>query len=310
MPTKRATWYGSYGRFHDSQDNNRPALPGATNNEPGVAIGLNRKYLGGWVRVVAKDARGRPVSKVVQVTDIGPSISGRIDLNARLAQDLGFSPGSFPDQQVTYHWLGMKKPAWADKGTPGGPVAPKAKLSVKATAAPQTTGTRIGQRQALLWNYLQNRNVPGSLADLGKSLSEASTPAAATVPKAKVKAMAPTAQTSQSGATVTTFDGKPVASWIAPILKYARAHGWKGSVTSGFRSYAKQQYLYSHPQGYPVAKPGTSKHEGSQYPKGAVDVSSAAQLAQILRNSPYRGKLVWAGSKDAVHYSHPQGGSY
>ena len=32
---------------------------------------------------------------------------------------------------------------------------------------------------------------------------------------------------------VTQVSGKPVAAWIAPILQYARAHGWKGSVTSG-----------------------------------------------------------------------------
>ena len=300
MPTKTATWYGSYGRFHDSQDNNRPALPGASNSSPGVAIGLNRKYLGGWVRAVGVDAKGRPFSKVVQVTDLGPSIGGRIDLNARLAQDLGFTPGNFPSQKITYHWLGRTKPAWADKGTPGG--------SPKVKAQAQASGPQINQRQALLWNYLQNRNVPGALADLGKSLSEAST--TTTAPKAKVKAMAPTAQTKQSGG-VTTFDGKPVASWIAPILAYARKHGWKGSVTSGFRSYAKQAQLYAHPQGYPVAKPGTSKHEGSQYPKGAVDVSNAAQLASIIGRSPYRGKLVWAGSKDAVHFSHPgANGSY
>lgn len=116
---RRVSWYGSYGDFHDAEDNNRPALQGATNDEPGVAIGLNRKYLGGWVRIVGKDAAGRPYSKVVQVTDLGPSITGRVDYNARLASDLGFKPGNFPtDSHVEIHWLGHKKPSWAKDGAP------------------------------------------------------------------------------------------------------------------------------------------------------------------------------------------------
>lgn len=105
------------------------------------------------------------------------------------------------------------------------------------------------------------------------------------------------------------FDGKPVAAWIYPILKYARAHGWKGSVESGFRSRAEQTRIYNSGV-RPAAKPGTSNHEGSQFPRGAVDVSNAAQLASILRRSRYRHALVWAGGKDPVHFSHPHGGSY
>jgi hypothetical protein len=105
-----------------------------------------------------------------------------------------------------------------------------------------------------------------------------------------------------------TFDGKRVAAWIVPELQYARAHGWKGHVTSGGRTRAEQAYLYSHPQGYPVARPGTSNHEGRNFPRGAVDVSNAAQLSRILRRR--HSPLKWAGSKDAVHFSHPHGGSY
>ena len=56
--------------------------------------------------------------------------------------------------------------------------------------------------------------------------------------------------------------------------------------------------------------PGTSNHEGSAFPRGAVDVSDAAQLSSILLGSPYGSTLVWAGSKDKVHFSHPHGGSY
>lgn len=107
----------------------------------------------------------------------------------------------------------------------------------------------------------------------------------------------------------TNFEGTQVAAWIAPALQYARQHGWKGSVTSGFRSFADQTRIYNSGV-RPAARPGTSNHEGSQFPRGAVDTSDAAQLSAILKNSPFRKKLVYAGSKDPVHFSHPHGGSY
>jgi hypothetical protein len=102
--------------------------------------------------------------------------------------------------------------------------------------------------------------------------------------------------------------GKPVAGWIEPILNWARGHGWHGTVTSGYRSYAQQAALYGHV--FPAARPGTSNHEGTVFPRGAVDVSDAAGLSAVLSRSPYASTLVWAGSKDPVHFSHPHGGSY
>jgi hypothetical protein len=105
------------------------------------------------------------------------------------------------------------------------------------------------------------------------------------------------------------FEGKKVAAWIKPALEYARAHGWRGVVTSGFRSYEDQVRIYNSGV-RPAAKPGTSNHEGADFPRGAVDVSDAATLSRILANSPYRSKLIWAGSKDPVHFSHPHNGGY
>lgn len=105
------------------------------------------------------------------------------------------------------------------------------------------------------------------------------------------------------------YDGKKVAAWIVPILKYARAHGWRGNVTSGYRSLADQTRIYNSGK-RPAAKPGTSNHEFTQYPGGAVDVTNAAQLSNILLKSPYAKVLVWAGTKDPVHFSHPHDGGY
>lgn len=115
------------------------------------------------------------------------------------------------------------------------------------------------------------------------------------------------AQAGGGGNGVGEFEGKKVAAWILPELEYARRHGWKGSVTSGFRSRAEQERIYNSGV-RPAAKPGTSNHEGDEFPRGAVDVSDAETLARILKRR--RSRLVWAGSRDPVHFSHPHGGSY
>jgi hypothetical protein len=120
---------------------------------------------------------------------------------------------------------------------------------------------------------------------------------------------------SSGGATPTAragtqiVDGKPVANWIVPYLKWAKGHGWTGTVTSGYRTLADQTRIYNSGV-RPAAKPGTSNHEGDAFPRGAVDVSNASQLASVLAGYPGGSKLKWAGAKDPVHFSYPHGGSY
>jgi hypothetical protein len=135
----------------------------------------------------------------------------------------------------------------------------------------------------------QTEKLPGSSSGGGSGSASFSTP--------------PT----QSG--VASFEGKKVAAWIKPALVYARNHGWKGQVNSGYRSFADQIRIYNSGV-RPAAKPGTSNHEGTDFPRGAVDVSDAQTLARILSRSPYGKRLKWAGAKDPVHFSHPHGGSY
>lgn len=108
---------------------------------------------------------------------------------------------------------------------------------------------------------------------------------------------------------VARFGATPVAAWIKPILEYARAHGWQGTLTSGYRSLADQTRIYNSGV-RPAAKPGTSNHEFTTFPGGAVDATNAAQLSAILMKSPYAKTLVWAGGKDPVHFSHPHNGGY
>lgn len=169
---------------------------------------------------------------------------------------------------------------------------------------PQPSGDGIG---ALL----------AAAATPAQGLPEMDTASAATV-KVTGTMSRPTgtaaAPASYRGPKYAKFDGKTVAGWIAPALEYARKHGWKGTVNEGLRSNETQAQYYSEFQAGkrrgPVAAPGTSHHRGVVYPLGAVDVSNPDQLSAILRRSPFANKLVWAGSKDRPHFSHPFSGGY
>lgn len=84
------------------------------------------------------------------------------------------------------------------------------------------------------------------------------------------------------------------------LPKVARSMGFEARVTSGYRSYKKQAWLYDRYQRglqeYPVAPPGTSDHE-----KGlALDVVSTdtTKLVSLLASVG----LSWAGPTDPVHF--------
>lgn len=108
--------------------------------------------------------------------------------------------------------------------------------------------------------------------------------------------------TGRTPAGVGVMDGRPVAKWIIPILQWARGHGWGGSVNSGFRTYAEQLAIWNSGV-RPAAFPGTSNHEGSAYPRGAVDVSDYGTLAGLMTRYPGNPKLRWYGPGDEVHFS-------
>lgn len=106
---------------------------------------------------------------------------------------------------------------------------------------------------------------------------------------------------------------KPIANWIIPILKWAAANGWTGTVTSGYRTAAEQEAAaasYAAQLGKPISAiypngPLASNHCGVNYPRGAVDVTSAEQLNNVLKRYPGKPTLVWAELtiEDGVHFS-------
>jgi hypothetical protein len=89
------------------------------------------------------------------------------------------------------------------------------------------------------------------------------------------------------------------------LLAWAAQYGVRATITSGTRSSAEQAALYARGGPYPVARPGTSKHEQGR----AVDVSASretlAWLGQVWEAWIPGGK--WGGrwrTPDPVHYEY------
>jgi len=96
----------------------------------------------------------------------------------------------------------------------------------------------------------------------------------------------------------------PYLAMIARRVPHvARAYGFNAKVTSGYRSYAKQNQLYqSWLRGgnpYPASPPGRSSHERGV----ALDVWSD-NLPMLVALLEAAG-LKWYGPKDPVHFSIP-----
>jgi hypothetical protein len=238
----------------------------------------------------------------------------------------GYNPG---DPSYTGYILGQKVGDVSHYGSGGGDgprVAPRVATQQQRTTTTTTPGVdNSGLRRQLVAGFLQHGGVGnpnavlalagqyGSAADVPGTTKTTTT----TTPGPRVKAPKASPSTGGSGKVkggTVTFDGKRVARWIGEALQYAREQGWQGTVNSGYRSDAEQKRIYDSGV-RPAAKPqayggGGSNHEFTVYPGGAVDVSDAQALSKILSGSKWRGKLVWAGAKDPVHFSKPHNGSY
>jgi peptidoglycan hydrolase CwlO-like protein len=127
--------------------------------------------------------------------------------------------------------------------------------------------------------------------------------------RARLERLTGIAADALSAAGLQTFSGIPVAAWVYPILVYAANHGWNGHLVQydGFRTFSDQVAV----QGLAdiAAAPGQSRHEGTQWPDGAIDIpDDAANFNSIVNaaGSPYRGQLLWrAAEGDPVHFSSP-----
>jgi hypothetical protein len=107
---------------------------------------------------------------------------------------------------------------------------------------------------------------------------------------------------------IVTFDGKPLAAWIARDLRKIREMGWDGYVLSGYRTPEYSESLCFSMCGAPscAGRCAGRSSEHSQFvePRGAVDVDPghAAQAIAMLRNigSPLHNAI---GPSDPNHLS-------
>lgn len=111
-----------------------------------------------------------------------------------------------------------------------------------------------------------------------------------------------------SALSTTTFDGVRVARWMVPYLKWARAHGWKGWLVSGFRDPAYSEGLCYRMCGAPRC-PGkcagkSSRHCGKNKPEGALDVAHYVEFGRLMRQCPLSPHIFnGLGAQDPVHFS-------
>jgi glycoside hydrolase-like protein/putative peptidoglycan binding protein len=106
---------------------------------------------------------------------------------------------------------------------------------------------------------------------------------------------------------VATFDGRPVAAWMAPYLHWARDNGWAGTLNSGWRDPAYSEHLCMQKCGKPKC-PNTcagrsSNHVGRVKPQGAIDVSHYAEFAELMRRCPLTPRILNDLPSDPVHFS-------
>jgi hypothetical protein len=96
------------------------------------------------------------------------------------------------------------------------------------------------------------------------------------------------------------LDANPEILRRAQALAQSRGEVW--NVTSGGRTYQEQAQLYAHPEGYPVARPGTSRHETGR----ALDVTiNGRPIQSVISASVLRGAGLSPLAGDAVHVELP-----
>lgn len=107
---------------------------------------------------------------------------------------------------------------------------------------------------------------------------------------------------------ISTFDGKPVANAAIQYLNWAREHGWRGRLNSGWRSRAYSQHLCYAMCGRPQC-PGrcagvSTNHVYAQPDQFAIDVSDYGTFGSMMRRCPIRPSIHnYLGARDPVHFS-------
>ena len=97
---------------------------------------------------------------------------------------------------------------------------------------------------------------------------------------------------------------RQIAAWIVPWLVKSYNAGWRGYIISGYRSPSYSTSLCMNMCGHPTCvycAGSGSRHSGSEYPNGAVDLSDyyTFDAIQPRIGSPLKNAL----SGDRWHHS-------
>lgn len=151
-----ASTYGNDPKtnYVDTGDNNQPAQPGATNDDPGIAV-YNSGSLGGWWKVISPDNKGA----ILRQTDIGPSTDKVVDINAVAARSVfGHKAANFPTGEGTWkiEYMGKTKPPGAIEhdGESASDAGSSPKNDSCCLAENTTTNLPGRNKEEKIWNYL------------------------------------------------------------------------------------------------------------------------------------------------------------
>ena len=147
--------------------------------------------------------------------------------------------------------------------------------------------------QADLLTYIENRQRPDALVTLAASAQ------APTV--TKVKRVSSGGSSGGLAPVPASGSAKGLSPTVRKALAFARANGWKGQVSSGYRTYAEQVVLYNRYKngGNLAARPGQSLHESGN----ALDVTDYQGFKRAMDKAPKGARLKWFGPGDSVHFS-------
>lgn len=112
-----------------------------------------------------------------------------------------------------------------------------------------------------------------------------------------------------TGPGIATYDGRPVAAWMVPHLRFAREHGWGGVLVSGWRDPRYSEQLCYAMCGSPRC-PGrcagrASHHSQSVAPNGSIDVSDYLTFGRLMARPDAPSPRIFnsLGEIDPVHFS-------
>jgi hypothetical protein len=260
----KASWFGGP---NDSM--NIGTALGLPDTVPGIAM-LNQSTLGKYFNVYAPNGRWHKERQV----DIGPATyAGRIlDITSAALSHFGYNESNFPTSVGNWKIYGPV----SGSGSQGGGGGETEKLRMpKITGADSPMGQFVSKGT--------KKMIEGAQKYLDKK-----TPA----PVSASGAPAGGGETSTTG----------LVPQVLRALAWARSHGWSGSVSEGFRTYAKQKYFYDlwlAGKGNLAAAPGTSNHEKGQ----AVDITDPGGFARAMRSAPKNARLFANVPGENWHYS-------